>query len=151
MTITSTASSGGGLPDFGVFQNEKIYTVYLDMRANDTDRTPSWTLQYAVQQPASGDPAERIRGTPTPPYATLKQVPEFTPEIAAKCVHQLIVASGVINVTGQLEQVVVKQSPDPQVNAPLIEALKNWTFQPSLIDGKPVSLKILLGIRLAAR
>ena len=151
MTITSTASSGGGLPDFGVFQNEKIYTVYLDMRANDTDRTPSWTLQYAVQQPAAGDPAERIRGTPTPPYATLKQIPEFTPEIAAKCVHQLIVASGVINVTGQLEQVAVKQSPDPQVNAPLIEALKNWTFQPSLIDGKPVPLKILLGIRLAAR
>jgi hypothetical protein len=45
----------------------------------------------------------------------------------------------------------VKQSPDPQVNAPLIEALKNWTFQPALIDGKPVPLKILLGIRLAAR
>ena len=85
------------------------------------------------------------------PYATIKQVPEFTPEIAAKCEHQLIVASGVINITGQLEQVVVKQSPDPQVNAPLIEALKNWTFQPSLIDGKPVPLEILLGIRLATR
>jgi hypothetical protein len=45
----------------------------------------------------------------------------------------------------------VKQSPDPQVNAPLIEALKNWTFQPSLVDGKPAPLKILLGVRLAAR
>ena len=75
------------------------------MRANDTDRTPSWTLQYAVQQPTPGEPAEHLRGTPTPPYATLKQLPEFTPEIAAKCVHHLIVASGVINVPGQLEQV----------------------------------------------
>ena len=75
MTITSTASSGGGLPDFGVFQNEKIYAVHLDVCANDTDRTPSWTLQYAIQQPAPGNPAEHIRGTPTPPYATLKQVP----------------------------------------------------------------------------
>ena len=151
MTITSTASSGGGLPDFGIFQNEKVYTVYLDMRANDEDRTPSWTLQYAVLQPQTPDAGERIRGTPTPPYATLKQVPEFTAELASKCAHQLIVASAILNVTGQLEQVTVKQAPDPQVNAPLIEALKNWTFQPAQVDGNPVALKILLGIRLPGR
>ena len=60
MNIVSTASSGGGLPELGVFQNEKVYTVYLDMRANDEDPTPSWTLQYAVLQPAAGDP-----GVPT--------------------------------------------------------------------------------------
>ena len=65
--------------------------------------------------------------------------------------HQLIVASAILNVTGQLEQLSVKQSPDPRVNDPLIEALRNWTFQPAQIDGKPVALKILLGIRLAGR
>jgi hypothetical protein len=151
MTITSTASSGGGLPDFGIFQNEKVYTVYVDMRANDEDRNPTWTLQYAILQPQAVDPAQRIRGTPTPPIATLKQVPDYSAEVAAKCVHQLIVASAILNVTGQLEQVTVKQSPDPRVNDPLIEALKNWTFQPAEIDGKPVALKILLGIRLAGR
>ena len=151
MTITSTASSGGGLPDFGIFENEKIYTVYVDMRANDEDRIPTWILQYAVLQPQAVDPAQRIRGTPTPPIATLKQVPDFSAEVAAKCVHQLIVASAILNVTGQLEQLSVKQSPDPRVNDPLIEALRNWTFQPAQIDGKPVALKILLGIRLAGR
>jgi len=151
MTITSTASSGGGLADFGIFQNEKFYTVYLDMRANDEDRTPSWTLEYAVLQLQAPDAGDRIRGTPTPPYATLKQVPEFTAELASKCAHQLIVVSAILNVTGQLEQVTVKQAPDPQVNAPLIEALKNWTFQPAQVDGNPVALKILLGIRLPGR
>src|SRR5205823_796353 len=54
MTITSTASSGGGLADFGVFHDEKIYTVYLDMRANEEDHTASWILQYAVVQPTTG-------------------------------------------------------------------------------------------------
>jgi hypothetical protein len=153
MTITSTASSGGGLKDFGVFQNEKIYTVYLDMRANDNDedRTASWTLQYAVLQPQAPDAAERIKGTLTPPYATLKQVPDFSAGVLAKCAHQLIVASAILNTTGQLEQVSVKQAPDPQINGPLIEALKNWTFQPALIDGKPVALKILLGIHLSGK
>jgi hypothetical protein len=152
MTITSTASSGGGLADFGVFQNEKVYTVYLDMRDNDEDRTPSWTLQYAVlQPPQTGDASDRIRGTPTPPYATLKEVPQFSAALASKCAHQLVVASAILNLTGQLEQVTVKQSPDSQVNVPLIEALRNWTFQPAQVDGKPVALKILLGIRLPGR
>jgi hypothetical protein len=151
MTIASTASSGGGLPDFGVFHDEKIYTVYLDMRDNDEDRTPSWTLQYALLQPQGGDPAGHIRGTPTPPYATLKQVPNFSAEVKSKCAHQLIIASAILNVTGQLEQLSVKQAPDPSVIDPLIEALKNWTFQPAQVDGNPVALKILLGIRLSAR
>jgi hypothetical protein len=151
MTITSTASSGGGLPDFGVFQNEKVYTVYLDMRTDDEDRTPSWVLQYAVLQPQAADAADRIRGTPTPPYAMLKQVPEFTPEVTAKCAHQLIIASAILKATGQLEQISMKQAPDPRVAGPLIEALKNWTFQPAQIDGNPVALKILLGIRLVSR
>jgi hypothetical protein len=154
MTITSTASSGGGLPDFGVFQNEKVYTVYLDMRANDEDPAPSWTLQYAVLQPqadsaASGGTSDRIRGTPTPPYAILKEIPELTAQLASKCAHQLIVASAIMNVAGKLEQVSVKRTPDSQLIAPLIEALNNWTFEPAQIDGKPVALKILLGIRFA--
>ena len=28
MTVTSTADSGGGLPDLGVFAHEKVYTVF---------------------------------------------------------------------------------------------------------------------------
>ena len=51
MTIVSTAASGGGLPDLGVFEREKVYTVYLDMKANDEDPAASWILQYAVLQP----------------------------------------------------------------------------------------------------
>jgi hypothetical protein len=153
MNIVSTASSGGGLPDLGVFQNEKVYTVYLDMRANDEDPAPSWTLQYSVLQPAARDPGaseSRIQGTPTPPYAMLKEVPEFTPDVVQKCAHRVIVASAILDVSGKLDQVSVKQSPESQVVGPLVEALKHWIFEPAQIDGRPVALKILLGIRLAA-
>jgi hypothetical protein len=154
MTITSTASSGGGLPDFGVFQNEKVYTVYLDMRADDEDPAPSWTLQYAVVQPpadsaANGAISKRVQGTPTPPYALFKEIPVLTAQLASTGAHQLIVASAIMDVTGRLEQVSVKRTPDNQLIAPVIEALSNWTFQPAQIDGKPVALKILLGVRLA--
>jgi hypothetical protein len=44
----------------------------------------------------------------------------------------------------------VRQGPGRQLAEPLIEALQHWLFEPAKIDGKPVALKILLGIRLAA-
>ena len=147
MTITSTASSGGGLPDFGVFHNQKVYTVYLDMRASDDDSAPSWTLQYAVLQPSDPN-AIQIGGVPTPPYAILKQLPELTAELAAACARKLIVIAGVLNTDGRLEHLSVKKTPDPRVNTLLTEALQNWTFQASQIEGNTVPLKIMLGIRL---
>ena len=151
MTIESTAGSGGGLADFGVFHNEKIYTVYLDMRSDADDRsTPSWTLQYSVLQPAPipGDAPTRINGTPTPPYAVLKEVPQFAPEILQRITRPFIVASAILDAAGKLEDLSIKQSPEPQLSNPLVEALKNWVFEPAKIDGQPVALKILLGIRL---
>jgi hypothetical protein len=150
MTITSTASSGGGLPDVGVFQNQKVYTVYLDMRDGDNDSAPSWTLQYAALQPK--DPsAIRIVGVPTPPYATLKQVPELPAELSAACSRKLLIVSGILNTKGKLEELSIKKTPDPRVNELVTEALANWTFHASQIEGNPVALKIVLGIRLAER
>lgn len=150
MTITSTASSGGGLPDFGVFHNQKVYTVYLDMRASDDDSAPSWTLQYAVLQPTDPN-AIRILGVPTPPYATLKQLPELTPELAASCARKLMVVSGILNTDGKLEHLSINKTPDPRLNTLMTEALGNWTFQPSQIEGNSVPLKVMLGIYLAGR
>jgi hypothetical protein len=151
LTIVSTASSGGGLPDLGVFHNEKVYTVYLDMKADDEDPAPAWTLQYAILQP-SLNPAEtstKIQGTPTPPYAMLKEIPEFAPDVLRKYAHKLIIACAVMTAAGNLEQITVQQNPDTQLALPLVEALSHWMFHPAQIEGKPIPLKILLGIRLA--
>ena len=50
ITILSSGGSGGGLKDFGVFGNEQVQTVYLDMRRTINDRPLSWTAEYAVGQ-----------------------------------------------------------------------------------------------------
>jgi hypothetical protein len=54
-----------------------------------------------------------------------------------------------MNGAGKLEQITLRQNPDTQLASPLVEALSHWMFEPAQIDGRPVSLKILLGIRLA--
>ena len=48
LSVVSTENSGGGLPYFGVFSDEQIRTVYLDMRQRETDETPLWILEFAV-------------------------------------------------------------------------------------------------------
>jgi len=151
VTIVSTAGSGGGLPDFGVFHNEKVYTVYLDMRSSADDHTtPSWTLQYAVLPPpvGQGNAPPRIQAMPTPPYVMLKEVPQFPTELLHKHTHSLVVASAILNADGKLEDVSIKQSSDDDLVQPLVEALRNWLFEPAKIAGQPVALKVLLGMRL---
>jgi hypothetical protein len=104
MTITSTASTGAGLHDFGVFQNQKVYTVYLDMRSNDEDSAPSWTLQYAALQPSATDhansSASRIEGDAR---ATLCDA-QGNSAINAGARHQVrpsfVVVSAIMNTTG---------------------------------------------------
>ena len=151
MTIVATASSGGGLPDLGVFQNEKVYTVYLDMKANDDDPALPWTLQYAVLQTKTENPDDTTnpsRETPTPPYALLKEIPKFAPELLRQYARRLIVASAIMTAAGKLEQIVVRQSPNGEFSGPIVEALGSWMFQPAQIEGKSVALKVLFGIRL---
>jgi hypothetical protein len=148
MTIVSAANGGGGLPDLGLFRNEKVYTVYLDMRSGDDDPAPSWTLEYAVLQPP--DAAQKVYGTPTAPYATLKAFPQLAPALVRKCARSLIIASAILDTAGRLQRLSIERSPDSQIVAPLMAALQDWIFEPAKIEGQPVALKVLVGIRLGS-
>jgi hypothetical protein len=91
----------------------------------------------------------RIDGVPTPPYAMLKEIPEFPPDLLHKYARKVIVASAIMNTSGKLEQVSIPQNSEDAVVGPLLAALSHWLFQPAQIDGQPVSLKVLLGIRFS--
>ena len=153
MTIISTPSSGGGLPDFGVFSNEKIYTVYLDMKSSGAEHAPSWTLQYAVLWPQNNDPgappAIRVQGTVTAPYAVNKELPKVPADLQGKYSRTLIVASAIMDTNGMLSHVLVRQTPDVRLVQPIIDALNNWSFLPAELNGQAVPLKVLFGIRLS--
>jgi hypothetical protein len=146
-TVISTGNSGGGLPDIGFFHNEKVYTIYLDMRSSNDAPAPPWTLQYSLLQSHTGPGDVIVPGTPSPPYVMLKEIPEFSPEFLRN--SPLILVSAVLDVSGKLEDVTVRQSSQDVLSLRLVEALKNWMFQPAEIAGRPVALKVLLGIRLA--
>jgi hypothetical protein len=154
ITVVSTESSGGGLPFSGVFSHEQIYTVYLDMRRNEVEQAPSWTLEFAVIE-GTGVPAAAsdtsgggVQGLVLP-FPMTKEQPPLPAEVVRKFPRKMVIVYGIINVEGKIEQLTIKDSPDPSLNEPVLNCLAKWVFKPARLNGSTVAVKILMGIPLA--
>jgi TonB family protein len=146
----------------GVFTNEQIYTAYLDMKWANGAVAPSWTFEYAVipKAPAPAGPNTPGRNNemklPTQgqqgfvlPFPMLKEQPVLPAEVVRKFLRRVVIVYAVLNTDGKMEQMVVKQSPNAQLNEAVINALSKWTFRPAQLNGENVSVKVLLGFPLA--
>jgi len=153
LSIISTENSGGGLPFFGVFSHEQIYTVYLDMREDEAEKDPSWTLEFAVipdpaaPAGAAADPARSQQGLILP-FPAEKARPALPEDAVRKNLNRMIIVYGIVNKEGELEQISIKDSPDERLNEPVLQALGKWLFRPAQLNGAPVAAKLLLGIPL---
>jgi outer membrane biosynthesis protein TonB len=135
-----------------VFAHEKVYTVFLDVRATTADRAPSWTLQYARLRSAAeteaGDASSSGQEGLTPPFPLTKEVPKMNSELIRTYLRNVIVVFAIIDTQGKLQHLSVRQSPNSLFNAPILAALTHWRFQPAQLNGQPVALKVLMGIPL---
>jgi hypothetical protein len=141
ITIVATASSGGGLPDFGVFQNERVYTVYLPMQRTPEEADPTWTLQYALDgtQP-SGD------GQLLAPSPVMREWPQIPADLEKRYAHRQVILFAVLGADGKVSHISVKQTPDPAVSTAIAHALSKWVFHPAQLNNQPVPVKILVGV-----
>lgn len=146
MTIVATGSTGGGLRDYGVFKDQVVYTVYVDVD-EPGHRRPKWTMQYARMGTAND--AAPAGAALLPPYPVTKEFPHL-PAVGSRNVGQMIVARGVVNKEGELTGLKVLQSPNALLIEPLLDALGKWTFQAAEVNGEPIEVKVLLGIPITA-
>ncbi len=151
--VVSTENSGGGLPYFGVFSNAQINTVYLDMRQTETDTAPFWTLEFVVPRGIAiqANPAKELDESHEGfvlPVPVVKEQPALPLELVRRHIGKMVIVYTVINVEGKMEQPSVKESPDPLLNQPVLDALSKWVFRPGVLNGDPVAVKALLGIPL---
>ena len=85
----------------------------------------------------------------TPPYVIFKEIPQWPPELINRYSDRVIVVSATITTEGKLDQMLIVESPDDALTEAIAEALNKWTFRPAQRDGRPVAVKIMLGIPLS--
>src|SRR6266568_4968858 len=146
MTVVSTASSGGGLEDFGVFENERFFTVYIPMKRTPEAEDPTWTLQYALLK----DDSTVVVGDQqvVAPSAVMREWPELPADLEQKYAQRQVVISAVVDKQGKVSHVAVKQTPDVRISDPIVQAFNKWVFRPAQLNNQPVAVKVLLGIPL---
>jgi hypothetical protein len=150
-TIIASGGSGGGLKDFGVFHNQAVYTVYIDV-SDIAPTSQAWVLQYAdtgsgprtaeINLGATGNieaPAAMLE----PPYAMEKQLPE---KLSSAPTSAMTVITGIISRDGKLENAKVLQAPTEEVGKQWAEAVAKWSFRPASKNGTPVPVRVLVGI-----
>jgi len=145
MTVVSTASSGGGLPDYGVFNDERVFTVYIPMRRTPEDEDPTWTLQYSLLNDASKTANEQTVLAPSP---VMREWPNIPADLEKKYAQKQVVIYAEVDKDGKVSHISVKESPDPRVSNAIVEAVGKWVFRPAQLDNQPVAVKVLLGIPL---
>ncbi len=150
--IVSTETGGGGLPSFGLFTGQQVYTVYLDMRDDERDTVPSWTIEFAAIRGTTVQ-ATRVR-TKTRRRGSFVAFPSrqettgIPGRVGPTGLGKTVIVYSIINTEGRMEQLEIKDSPDPRLNDFVLDALREWVFRPAILEGSPVPVKALLGIPL---
>jgi hypothetical protein len=146
--IVASGSSGGGLRDFGVFHNEAVYTVYMDV-SDVIPGSRSWILQYADY--AASRTTEFSLDAPTaptqsmlePPYATTREPAGAS---VAPTSGIMTVVTGLINADGKFQAGRVLQAGNDDRGKQWLEVLDKWRFHAASKGGKPTTVRVILGI-----
>ncbi len=82
------------------------------------------------------------------PFPITKERPALPADLVRRYSGRTVIVYGIVTTEGKIEQLSIKDSPDPRLNELVLNALKKWTFRPARRDGEIVPAKFLLGIPL---
>ena len=74
--------------------------------------------------------------------------PPKYPEESRKARSQgIVLLDALITADGIVSDVVVKKSPDNLLSQAAMDAVEQWTFQPALLEGRPVAVRYMMTVR----
>jgi len=141
LTVAAAGNSGGGLRDFGVFDNQPVYTDYLPIEGLCDPHAPPLVLQFTFVD-SSHDGSAAL----THPRPVSWLLPRWPEEAAVGYEGEMIVVFAVIAEDGRIRDSRVMESPSADLSGALLNALAQWTFRPAAINAQPAAVKVLLGI-----
>ena len=125
--------------DYADFVRSEAYKAWKDPAAGIDSAGIDASGAFGGLPPAPPPPAEPVRvGGQIPAPKKLKNVPPVYPDIAKMArVQGIVIVECLISAQGKVEEVTVLRS-IPLLDMAAIEAVKQWVFTPTLLNGVPV-------------
>jgi TonB family protein len=76
----------------------------------------------------------------THPEVIQKVNPKYPEEARKAMIMGIVIVETVINEKGTVDDIEVVESPDELLSEAAVEAIRQWTFEPALCDGRPVGV-----------
>ena len=88
----------------------------------------------------------RVGGNVVSPKLVHQAKPEYPEDAKARGIHGDVVLRAVISLDGTILSLTSVSSPDPQLTAAAMNAVRQWRYEPSLLNGKPVETATLITV-----
>jgi protein TonB len=88
---------------------------------------------------AGGSPHRvRVGGSVVPAHVVYKIDPEYPDDLRSRGIQGNVVLRAVISLKGNVLSLTSVSSPDPQLTEAAMKAVREWRYQPALLNGEPV-------------
>lgn len=104
----------------------------------------------AFAQPASPEPPKRAGADVPVPQRTKTVAPVYPPEALAQGLRGIVILELTVSTEGKVTSVEVVRSVPP-FDAAAVEAVRQWEYEVSKVEGKPVSVQLTVPISFAMR
>ena len=149
LSLLDDPQMDGRLPDLRV-----LAAGFLDLSAAASTPAPEPTKKDAAKPPAPSTPAADLNRiytsddrNVTPPVALRQELPRV-PLSVANQVKTRGVLDVVIDEIGRVTTLAIRQSVHPAYDTILLNAARDWRYQPATLGGKPVRFRKLIQVNV---
>jgi TonB family protein len=139
------------------FEAPRAPIVFVVLVNFSSERAPT-TTQYGGKAPVielppktSWPAAERVGAVRpeagngvTPPKLLKSPTPRYTPEAMRAKIQGVVTLEVLIGTDGKVQDARVLQTPSPLLNQPAIDAARRWEFTPTVVNGEPKPIVVML-------
>ena len=122
----------------------EIFVVSLEpAHLTDTDFQVTNGMKAAAMQPA------RIPGSVVAGRVLKHEEPKYPKSLLKARLQGVVVVHAIISEDGHIQDLDIISSPDPQLSEASMKAIRKWTYEPYLLDGKPAKVDTTISVRFA--
>ena len=135
-------------PDRAPAVTQMLLSTFVAGRGKLTvTQLPSKEPWAAAEQAGAVRPGNGI----TPPKPTRSATPRYTREAMDAKVQGLVTVEILIGTDGKVKDARVLQTASPLLNQPAIEAARRWEVTPTIVNGEPKPIVLMLQLDFNVR